>query len=119
QRTRRNPYRIADVPRAPRRLCSAAWASTARRINNNGRSGIASSLALLAMTSTPSSRGGTGSRRSDPVAHVSAPQLKAMLLDGGELALLDVREAGQFGQSHLLFATPLPYGRLELDVGAL
>ena len=42
-----------------------------------------------------------------------------MLQDGRELALLDVREAGQFGESHLLFATPLPYSRLELDVGAL
>ncbi len=42
-----------------------------------------------------------------------------MLHDGGELALLDVREAGQFGESHLLFATPLPYSRLELDIGAL
>jgi len=42
-----------------------------------------------------------------------------MLHDGAELALLDVREAGQFGESHLLFATPLPYSRLELDVGAL
>ena len=42
-----------------------------------------------------------------------------MLHDGGELALLDVREAGQFGESHLLFATPLPYSRLELDISAL
>ena len=42
-----------------------------------------------------------------------------MLHDGGELALLDVREAGQFGESHLLFATPLPYSRLELDIGPL
>lgn len=42
-----------------------------------------------------------------------------MLHDGSELALLDVREAGQFGESHLLFATPLPYSRLELDVGTL
>ena len=50
---------------------------------------------------------------------VTANQLKDMLHDGGELALLDVREAGQFGESHLLFATPLPYSRLELDVGAL
>ncbi|HKA38601.1 MAG TPA: rhodanese-like domain-containing protein [Burkholderiales bacterium] len=50
---------------------------------------------------------------------VAAAQLKAMLQDGRELALLDVREAGQFGESHLLFATPLPYSRLELDVGAL
>jgi rhodanese-related sulfurtransferase len=50
---------------------------------------------------------------------VAARQLKAMLHDGAEIALLDVREAGQFGESHLLFATPLPYSRLELDVGAL
>ena len=42
-----------------------------------------------------------------------------MLHDGAEIALLDVREAGQFGESHLLFATPLPYSRLELDTGAL
>ncbi|HET9403425.1 MAG TPA: rhodanese-like domain-containing protein [Burkholderiales bacterium] len=50
---------------------------------------------------------------------VTASQLKNMLHDGGEIALLDVREAGQFGESHLLFATPLPYSRLELDVVAL
>jgi len=46
-------------------------------------------------------------------------QIKAMLHDRAEIALLDVREAGQFGESHLLFATPLPYSRLELDAGAL
>ncbi|HEX9673312.1 MAG TPA: rhodanese-like domain-containing protein, partial [Burkholderiales bacterium] len=50
---------------------------------------------------------------------VAANQLKNLLRDGGEIALLDVREAGQFGESHLLFATPLPYSRLELDIGAL
>jgi rhodanese-related sulfurtransferase len=50
---------------------------------------------------------------------VSAQQLKSMIHDGKELALLDVREAGEFGESHLLFATPLPYSRLELDIGAL
>ncbi len=50
---------------------------------------------------------------------ITAAQLKNMLHDSGEIALLDVREAGQFGESHLLFATPLPYSRLELDVVAL
>jgi rhodanese-related sulfurtransferase len=50
---------------------------------------------------------------------IAPRQLKAMLHDGDELALLDVREAGQFGESHLLFATPLPYSRLELDIGSL
>src|SRR5689334_15109647 len=47
---------------------------------------------------------------------VSATALKSMLHDGEELALLDVRESGEFGESHLLFATPVPYSRLELDV---
>ena len=50
---------------------------------------------------------------------VAASRLKSMLHDGSEIALLDVREAGQFGESHLLFATPLPYSRLEIDIGAL
>ncbi len=54
-----------------------------------------------------------------PLNRVSAQQLKTMLHDGTEFALLDVREPGQFGESHMLFATPLPYSRLELDIGAL
>jgi rhodanese-related sulfurtransferase len=50
---------------------------------------------------------------------VTPGQLKSLLHGTGEIALLDVREAGQFGASHLLFATPLPYSRLELSAGAL
>lgn len=50
---------------------------------------------------------------------VSAKRLKAMLDDGAELALLDVREAGQFGEAHLFFAVPLPYSRLELEAARL
>jgi rhodanese-related sulfurtransferase len=42
-----------------------------------------------------------------------------MLHDGAEIALFDVREAGEFGKAHLLFATPLPYSRLELDIARL
>lgn len=42
-----------------------------------------------------------------------------MLHDGTELALLDVREAGQFGESHMLFAVPCPYSRIELAIGSL
>lgn len=50
---------------------------------------------------------------------ISAKQLKTMLHDGSEFALLDVREAGHFGASHMLFATPSPYSRLELDIVTL
>ena len=50
---------------------------------------------------------------------VSASLLKSWLHDGQEIALFDVREAGQYGESHLFYATPLPYSRLELEVTRL
>ena len=50
---------------------------------------------------------------------VDARTLKSWLHDGQEIALLDVREHGQYGESHLFYATPLPYSRLELDVARL
>jgi rhodanese-related sulfurtransferase/predicted metal-dependent enzyme (double-stranded beta helix superfamily) len=48
-----------------------------------------------------------------------AAELKAMLGDGEELALLDVREEGVFAEGHLLFACSLPLSRLELRLDAL
>ena len=50
---------------------------------------------------------------------VDATRLKAMLNDGDELALLDVREEGQFGVAHMLYAIPLPYSVLEMRLGNL
>ena len=50
---------------------------------------------------------------------VTADELRAMLLDGEELALLDVREEGAFSESHLLFASSLPLSRLEFGIDAL
>jgi len=50
---------------------------------------------------------------------VPAATLKEWLHDDAEIALLDVREAGQFGESHLFYAIPLPYSRLEIDVERL
>lgn len=50
---------------------------------------------------------------------IDARTLKAWLRDGQEIALLDVREAGQFGEAHLFHAVPLPYSRLEADIERL
>lgn len=47
---------------------------------------------------------------------VEAATLKSWLHDGQEIALFDVREHGQYGQSHLFYGITLPYSRLELDV---
>ena len=45
---------------------------------------------------------------------VTAGELRGMLGDGRELALLDVREEGVFAAGHLLTAACLPLSRLEL-----
>lgn len=50
---------------------------------------------------------------------VNARTLKGWLHDGGEIALLDVREHGEYGESHLLYGIPLPFSRLELDAPVL
>ncbi len=50
---------------------------------------------------------------------VSAAGLAAMLEDGGELALLDVREEGVFAKGHLLLAASVPLSRLELKLARL
>jgi len=52
-------------------------------------------------------------------AFVDASLVRAWLNDEAEIALLDVREAGQFGEGHPFFAIPLPYSRLEIDAPRL
>jgi len=52
-------------------------------------------------------------------ATVAPAALHAMLLDGAELALLDVREEGRFFHAHLLWAVNLPLSRLELKLADL
>jgi rhodanese-related sulfurtransferase len=50
---------------------------------------------------------------------ISPRALKAMLRDGQELALVDVREQGIYYRGHLLFACCIPSSRLEMMVGDL
>jgi len=50
---------------------------------------------------------------------VTAADLARMLEDGGELALLDVREEGVFAKGHLFLAASLPLSRLELRLARL
>ena len=49
-------------------------------------------------------------------ADVDSHTLKQWLHDGREIALLDVREHGQYGEAHLFYAAPVPYSRLEIDI---
>ncbi len=44
---------------------------------------------------------------------LSPESLKPLLTDQNELAFLDVREHGQYGEGHPFFSVPLPYSRLE------
>ncbi|MCA0928044.1 rhodanese-like domain-containing protein [Ruegeria profundi] len=50
---------------------------------------------------------------------VSAAALKRRLDAQARIGLLDVREHGQYGEGHLLFASNCPYSRLELQVSRL
>jgi len=56
---------------------------------------------------------------SDQIKHVDARELKRLLHDGGEVALLDAREEGVFGRRHLLMASCVPLSRLELLIDDL
>jgi len=50
---------------------------------------------------------------------LSPQDVQAALRGTGEIAFLNVREEGQFGEGHPFFAVNAPYSRLELDIGAL
>jgi rhodanese-related sulfurtransferase len=52
-------------------------------------------------------------------AKLDAQQLRALLADGGELALIDVREELIFSQNHLLLARSVPLSRFELKFKGL
>nr|VUD28534.1 Rhodanese-related sulfurtransferase [Raoultella sp. NCTC 9187] len=45
-----------------------------------------------------------------------AAQIRQALLDGAELALIDVREEAHFATAHPLFAANLPLSKLELEI---
>lgn len=50
---------------------------------------------------------------------VAPVTLKSWLHDKKEIALLDVREHGQYGEEHLFYVVSTPYSRLELEVQRL
>lgn len=45
--------------------------------------------------------------------YISPKNLKPLLTDGDEIAFLDVREHGQYGEGHPFFSVPAPYSRIE------
>ncbi|MBY4596227.1 rhodanese-like domain-containing protein [Ottowia caeni] len=51
---------------------------------------------------------------SSTVSTISAESVRQWLNDADEIAFLDVREAGQFGEGHPFFAVNTPYSQLEL-----
>ena len=53
------------------------------------------------------------------ISSIDAQTVRQWLQDGNELAFLDVREHGQYGEGHPFFVVSAPYSRLELDVTRL
>ena len=54
-----------------------------------------------------------------PIKSIDAAGLKAALHDGAEIALLDAREEVPFDTRHILMASCLPLGRIEVSVDDL
>jgi len=52
----------------------------------------------------------------DAFPRVGATALKTMEADGKEIAIVDPREEGVFGEAHLLYAVNLPLSKLELNI---
>jgi len=50
---------------------------------------------------------------------VTPAELERMLGDGDEIAVVDVREHGEYGEGHLLFCVSVPWSRFELDLPRL
>ena len=55
-----------------------------------------------------------GNKRHVAIKSISARELKSMLHDGEEIAVLDVREEGVFAKRHLLLAASAPLSSLEI-----
>jgi rhodanese-related sulfurtransferase len=53
------------------------------------------------------------------MSSVTAADLKAWISRGGELAIVDAREEGEFGHGHLFWAIPCPLSKKELRARAL
>ncbi|MBW4091963.1 MAG: thiosulfate sulfurtransferase [Proteobacteria bacterium] len=53
------------------------------------------------------------------IRRIPAVTLRRWLDDGAEIALLDAREEGEFGASHLFWAVPCPFSRREMRAAAL
>jgi rhodanese-related sulfurtransferase len=55
----------------------------------------------------------------DVVRWISTQGLRAALLDGAEIALIDIREGDGYAAGHISVASPVPDGELELRIAAL
>jgi len=78
-----------------------------------------SSLADLAAPATGAAPSSSSSSSPERGPAIDAATLQRWLQDGDELALLDIREHGQYGEGHPFFAVHAAYSRLEPEVARL
>jgi hypothetical protein len=56
----------------------------------------------------------SGQPENPQMNRIDAPTLHGWITDGRELAVLDAREDGEFGASHLFWAVPCEIGRAHV-----
>jgi rhodanese-related sulfurtransferase len=52
-------------------------------------------------------------------AQITVADVRVALTDGGEVALIDLREFGLYGEGHPFFSVNIPFSRLECDAPRL
>ncbi|MFZ0051221.1 MAG: rhodanese-like domain-containing protein [Desulfobaccales bacterium] len=72
-------------------------------------------MVMVLMVSVPLAMG----KEIKQFQRINAASLRAMLSDGKELALIDPREEGNFGEAHLLLAVNIPLSKLEIKIVSL
>jgi len=69
---------------------------------------------------SPSTPAASAALSRSVVPSVEASWLARQIVQGtGELAWIDIREAGEYGEGHGLLAVNIPYSRLEIEIGRL
>ena len=76
-------------------------------------------MSVVLDTAQPGAAAIAGVSASVPLRSVDVETLQQWLRDGHELALLDIREHGQYGEGHPFFSVHVPYSRLEPEAARL
>src|SRR5271155_1404565 len=112
-----DPYHLTNGQRQSRR---AAWAAGRINIYQSGSKSRQRVRPLATSAADCNSAADCSVGKGDDMTKsVDVEAVRGWLAEEGEIAFLDIREAGQHGSGHPLVAVNLPYSRLEREISRL